>query len=243
MATCFVAIGCAAEDTADNAGALVPVTTIESGDDSSSGGAALEEDESSGDESSDETTVTGTDADSSCREHAACFSWCGARYRDGRCESAEDALLELDATLCEPLQLELVQGRVRLGAQMTNDDARCFLQVLRCGHAGVAELRWNDRSNDRAGRLFVIGDGDHYVGLDMKLDGVEPECGTAVALTAPRAHVRAERDLLFDECLDSGEDVDLEACVLGPAAIAFYSDYDWAFDVAFPWLTGSCGVT
>jgi hypothetical protein len=116
------------------------------------------------------------------------------------------------------------------------------LQVLRYGHAGVAALRWREPSTGRAGHLVVTGRGDRYVGLAMRLRGVEPDCGTALALTAPRAHVRAERDLLFDGCLDSGNDVDLARCILGPAA-DFYADYDWAFDVAFPWLTGTCGFT
>jgi hypothetical protein len=180
-----------------------------------------------------------------CESEAACFSWCGAKFRDGSCDEAGARDLDagdFGAVLCEPLVVEIDGDRARLADGVTDDVARCFLQVLRYGHRGVAELYWSDVDSHRWGHLVVAGIEGQYARLEMRIEGTEPACGDALALSAAAAHVRAEREPLFDACLDTNEDVDLESCVLGPAATAFFQGHDWAFDVAFPWLSGTCGV-
>jgi hypothetical protein len=178
-----------------------------------------------------------------CRAHAACFSWCGTLFADRSCHAAEDVVIEAEALgplLCDPLVIDVVDGP-RLAPGVDEDDARCFLQVLRYGHAGVVQLYWSDGDRGRSGHLVVQGLGEQYVRLEMRIEGAAPDCGDAIALHADRAHVLDPRDPLFDACLDRGDEVELAACVLGPAA-SFYDGHDWVFDVAFPWLSGTCGV-
>jgi hypothetical protein len=114
--------------------------------------------------------------------------------------------------------------------------------VLRYGHRGVAELHWSDVASPRWGHLVVSGLEGQYARLEMRIEGTEPDCGDALALSAAAAHVRAEREPFFDACLDTNEDIDVGSCVLGPAAAAFFDHHDWAYDSAFPWLSGTCGV-
>jgi hypothetical protein len=179
---------------------------------------------------------------STCDQHASCFSWCGARYRDGRCLSAAKAELTaaaLGPVLCDPTIVEVDGTQVRGVGDETRRAARCFLQVLRHGHEGVAELYWHDLEQGRMGHLIVQGLGPQMARLEMRLDGVEPDCGSSIAMSSPRAHLRDALDPLFGSCLDAGADLDLERCILGPAR-GFFEDHDIVFDVAFPWLSGAC---
>jgi hypothetical protein len=179
-----------------------------------------------------------------CNGGGGCFAWCGARFIDGSCHRAAD--IDLDAIdfgrpLCDPLELAIDRDIASPIGESDDDDVRCFLQVLRYGHIGVAEMHFRDTASERSGHLVVEGLGDGYAHLEMRIEGAAPMCGDAIALSARAAHVRDERDPLFDACLDTNDDVDVVGCVLGPAA-TFYEDHDWIYDVAFPWLTGSCGV-
>lgn len=184
------------------------------------------------------------DAATSCSGCDGCFAWCGTQFIDGSCHRAND--IDLDASdlgplLCDPLVLAVDGGDAWPVEQSDDDDVRCFLQVVRYGHVGVAELYFDDTATERSGHLVVQGLGNGYARLEMRIDGADPACGEAIALSAAAAHVRAERDPLFDACLDTNDDIDVVDCVLGPAA-TFYADHDWIYDVAFPWLTGACGV-
>jgi hypothetical protein len=196
-----------------------------------------EDEDEEGDDAEPEPT-------SACADHGGCFAWCGTRFRDGSCYPSAHGDLDAKAIgplLCEPLVLDIDDGEARIAAGSTNDDVRCFLQFLRYGNAGVAELYWRGTASSQWAHLVVHGQGTGYAHLEMRLEDAAPACGEAIALSAAAAHVRAERDPLFDACLDTSDAVDITACVLGPAA-TFYSDHDWVYDVAFPWLTGTCGV-
>jgi hypothetical protein len=184
------------------------------------------------------------DAETQCEGGDGCFAWCGTQFIDGSCHRANATALDASAfgsRLCDPLVLAVDRGAAWPVEESDDDDVRCFLQVLRYGHVGVAELYFDDTATDRSGHLVVQGLGNGYARLEMRIDGAEPSCGETITLSAAAAHVRAERDLLFDECLDTNDDIDVVDCVLGPAA-TFYADHDWIYDVAFPWLTGACGV-
>jgi hypothetical protein len=182
--------------------------------------------------------------ESTCDQHASCFSWCGARYRDGRCHSAAKAELAAAAfgpVLCDPTIVEVDGTQVHGVGDEMRRAARCFLQVLRYGHEGVAELYWHDLEQGRMGHLIVQGLGPQIARLEMRIDGVEPDCGSSIAMSSPRAHIRDALDPLFTSCLDAGADLeyDFERCILGPAR-GFFEDHDIVFDVAFPWLSGAC---
>ena len=184
------------------------------------------------------------EADALCDGGDGCFAWCGTQFVDGSCHRANDIdldAMEPGALLCDPLVLAVDAGAAWPVEDSDDDDVRCFLQVLRYGHVGVAELYFEDTASERSGHLVVRGLGNGYARLEMRLDGVDAMCGETIALSATAAHVRPERDALFDACLDTNENIDAVACVLGPAA-TFYADHDWIYDVAFPWLTGACGV-
>jgi hypothetical protein len=179
-----------------------------------------------------------------CDGGDGCFAWCGTQFIDGSCHRANDVdldAIDFGARLCDPLVLAVDGGAAWPVQDSDDDDVRCFLQVLRYGHVGVAELYFDDTATERGGHLVVQGLGNGYARLEMRIDGAEPSCGETITFSAAAAHVRAERDLLFDECLDTNDDIDVVGCVLGPAA-TFYAGHDWIYDVAFPWLTGACGV-
>lgn len=179
-----------------------------------------------------------------CEDHSACFSSCGTRSYAGDCVAASEGALvaeDFGVVLCKPVDVELVDGVATLAASTTERDARCFLQVLRYGHEGVAELNWAEAATGRSGHVVVKGLGGQYARLEMRLDGVEAECGDAITLSAPKAHVWWEREPLFDACLDEPDNLDPATCLLGPAA-TFFEDHDFVFGVAFPWLSGACGV-
>jgi hypothetical protein len=199
---------------------------------------------SSGADGGDDEPSPTADPDHACVEHAACFSWCGTRFHDGSCVPAQDGEIDAEAygpLLCPAVVLEVEAGEVRLADGIADEDARCFMQVLRYGNEGVVELFWYDVEGNASGHLVVQGLGGHYASIDLQLAGVRADCGPRIAMTAPMAYVRGERDPLFDGCLDGSEDIDPATCLLGPGA-DFFTDHDWVFEVAFPWLAGPCGV-
>jgi hypothetical protein len=180
-------------------------------------------------------------APAGCRSEAPCFSWCGVATVDSACFPAEeeDPLAEdLAPPVCDPLILEVSDGGA--SGKTVSGNPRCLLRAVRHGSVGVAEAYWSDAERGFEGHLAVEILGSQFVRLEVRLDGPEPACGQAITLSAARAHVRDERDALFDACIDDPDGLDPIRCVLGPAA-AFYADHEWTRDLAFPWLSGACG--
>ncbi|MBV1861853.1 MAG: hypothetical protein KUG77_25760 [Nannocystaceae bacterium] len=176
-----------------------------------------------------------------CPPTDGCFSWCGIEHSDGTCRPAQaDVIDEGAPSRCADVHMFVTaSGDVELGPQTDDEDLRCFLQFLRYSRlGGVARLHW-ENADGQAATLRVDGRAAQTVGLSMLVEGVDVACGETVALEASHAHVLARDHILFSDCLDTGHPVDARSCILGQAT-DFFAGHDFVYDVAFPWLTGSC---
>lgn len=221
-----------------------------------SSGSAASESELSGSESSASAGESGraesstggpidddpsTMAFGACPDTPSCFSWCGVRKSDGECISADSAELSPAANLlCPELRLWVYDdgGGTSLGEETTQDDVRCFMQAIRYSNKGSLAMSWSSEDGLSSATLRVELRGDEAADLSMLVDR-DADCGAAIALWAPMSHTRTREDSVYTDCLDTKGPVDLAGCLLGPA-MSFHTDFDIAFDVPFPWLSGYC---
>jgi len=178
-----------------------------------------------------------------CPPTDGCFSWCGIEHSDSTCRPAEAEVIDEGAPRrCADVQMFVTaSGDVELGPQTRDEDLRCFLQLLRYSTPGVAMLRW-ESADGQAATLRVDGRDAQTVGLSMLVGGVDVACGETIALEAAQAHVLTPDHTVFRDCLDTGHPVDARSCVLGRAT-DFFASHDFVYEVAFPWLTGSCSFS
>lgn len=238
LTTGGVATG-AAESSATNDTDLVPPSpplSDSSGGVASSGG--LRGSESGTGETGDTDPATSELA--LCPDTLSCFSWCGVRKSDGECISIDYGELSPAASLlCPEIQLWVNDAEVaRLGEGNLQDDVRCFMQAIRYSNEGALFLSWSSEDGLESAALRIDLHGGESADLNMMVHR-DADCGEAVALWAPMAHTRNREDAIYTDCRDTNRPEDLARCLLGPGA-SFHTDFDVAFEVPFPWLTGYC---